>query len=108
MAAPRPRVEVLAFAGCPNAQPAVDLVTRVISELGISADVVRIDVDDAWQAERLRFLGSPSVQLDGIDIEPGARERTNYAFSCRLYRTDTGLSGQPSQNWLRDALEGRA
>jgi hypothetical protein len=45
------------------------------------------------QAEEERFLGSPSVRVEGVDIEPGAGERTDFGLKCRLYRTSEGQSG---------------
>lgn len=53
---------------------------------------------------RSSFLGSPSIRVDGRDIEPGAQARTDYVLSCRLYRTEDGTSGQPDERLLRDAL----
>jgi len=100
-----PRAEVLAFAGCPNAQPTIELVERVILELGGNAELELVEVRDADEVEALRFLGSPSVRVDGRDVEPGADERTDFAFSCRVYRTESGYSGQPSKDWIRAALE---
>lgn len=100
----RHRVEVFTFAGCPNAQPTIELVERVVHERGGNAELVLVEVKDAGEAEALRFLGSPSVRVDGHDIEPGADERTDFAFSCRVYRADPGWSGQPSEEWLREAL----
>ena len=46
---------------------------------------------------------SPSVRVDGKDIEPGAESRTEYALSCRLY----GDRGLPSKELLVAALEAR-
>jgi hypothetical protein len=100
-----PRVEVLTFEGCPNAAPALELVERIVDELGVAADVRRIDVPDPEAAAAHRFLGSPSIRVNGQDVEPGASERSDYVFSCRVYRTGTGLSGQPDEQWLRAALE---
>lgn len=100
----RPSVEVLTFAGCPNAGPALALVERVSAELGIDADVQRIDVEDSDHAEALRFLGSPSIRVDGRDIEPGAEERSDHVFSCRVYPSESGLRGLPDERWLRDSF----
>ena len=63
--------------------------------------LVEVAPDDA---ERLRFLGSPSVRVNGHDVEPGADERTTFMFACRLYRTPEGLAGQPASEWVRAAL----
>ena len=100
----RPHVEVLSFTGCPNAETAAALVERIIAELGIDTNVERIDVQDAEQATQLRFLGSPTIRVNGRDIEPGANERRNYILSCRVYPSESGLTGQPDERWLRAAL----
>lgn len=94
------RVNILYFNGCPNHFPVVDSVRRIVVEHGLDAEVEEVEVapDDV---ERLRFLGSPTVQIDGVDIEPAARDRTDYAMSCRVYDTADGL---PSEQMLRAAL----
>jgi len=54
--------------------------------------------------ERFRFLGAPSVRVNGHDVEPGADERRTFTFACRAHETPSGLSGQPAREWLRAAL----
>ena len=97
-------VEVLFFDGCPNWKGAVELVERVAAEIGVQAVVRVVDVPDAETAEKLRFLGSPTVRIAGEDVEPGTETRTDFALSCRLYRTEAGLQGQPDERWVRSAL----
>ncbi len=84
-------VEVLSFEGCPNAEPARETVERLVAELGIEAEVRGVDVPDPETAERLRFLGSPTVHVNGRDVEPSADERGEFSFSCRVYRTDARM-----------------
>ncbi|MGI8420893.1 MAG: DF family (seleno)protein [Gaiellaceae bacterium] len=98
------QIEILTFAGCPNAEPSLELVQRIAAAVGVEADVRQIEVESAEQAERLHFLGSPTIRVDGRDVEPGADDRGDYALSCRVYRTDSGLAGRPDERWLRDAL----
>lgn len=100
----RPRVEILYFDGCPNHEPARELVERLASELRIEPEIELVDVPDPEAAVKLRFLGSPTVRVDGVDVEPGAEERRDFAFSCRIYRSDGGASEQPAESWVRDAL----
>lgn len=99
-----PRVEILFFDGCPNAEAARDLVERVARELEIEPEIQVVEVPDTDAAERTRFLGSPSIRVNGVDVEPGAEERTNYVLSCRVYRTADGVFGHPHETWLREAL----
>lgn len=63
-----------------------------------------MNVHDPTAAKRLRFLGSPTIRVDGRDIEPGADERIEYVLACRVYRTEHGAAGVPDERWLRDAL----
>jgi copper chaperone CopZ len=97
----RRKVSILYFEGCPNHRPTVDLVGALIRDLGLDAVVEEVELTSPDEVERLRFLGSPTVQVDGLDIEPAARSRKDYAMSCRLYQTSDGL---PSRDMLLAAL----
>ena len=67
------RIEVLFFDGCPNRGPAVERLQEVLGEEGISAEVVEVIVTEQSMARELRFLGSPTVRVNGLDAEPAAR-----------------------------------
>lgn len=95
-------VEVLFFEGCPNHRPAVDLTRDVVANVAPDAQIEELEVHDDEEAERLRFLGSPTIRVDGMDIDPEARARTDYAMSCRMY----GASGVPPRELLEAALGG--
>ena len=100
----RPLVEILYFDGCPNHEPALAVVEQVDRKLGINAELRLVNVPDQETAVRLRFLGSPSVRVDGVDVEPHTEQRTDYALSCRVFTTEDGHPGQPYERWIRDAL----
>ena len=101
-----PAVELLYFEGCPNVEAVRALVQRVAADLGITADLRLVEVTPQ-EVERFRFLGSPSVRVNGHDIEPGADERTAFTFACRVYQTPLGLARQPATEWVRAALASR-
>ena len=94
------RIHVLYFEGCPGHRPAVALVRQVLSDLKVEARVEEVGVRDAAEAAGLRFLGSPTIQVNGIDIEPGAEARFDYAMCCRMY----GASGIPSRAMVEIAI----
>jgi len=94
------QVSILYFEGCPNHPPVVGMVRRLLLEHHLEARIMEVEVAPGDEA-RLRFLGSPTVQVDGVDIEPAARERTDYAMSCRVYGSPDGL---PSEAVLLAAL----
>ena len=100
----RPRVDILYFAECPSHEGARALVERVATALRVDPNLRVVEVPDLETATRLRFLGSPTVRVNGRDVEPGAEARDDYGLACRVYRGDLGLSGQPSEQWIRDAL----
>jgi hypothetical protein len=100
----RPRVEILYFDGCPNHDPARALVERLATQIRIEPEIRLIEVADPEAAVALRFLGSPTVRVNGVDVEPGAEERRDFALSCRIYRSEHGVAEQPEESWVREAL----
>src|SRR5438876_461787 len=82
----QPSIEVLSFEGCPNRDEAVRLVRRVADELALEPRIQLIDVPDPEAAIRERFLGSPTIRVDGRDIEPEADRRSDCVYACRIYR----------------------
>jgi hypothetical protein len=78
-------IEILYFDGCPNLEPTVRLAREALAELGVEAEIREVRVQSPEDAERMRFIGSPSVRVNGRDIEPQAEAQTGYALSCRMY-----------------------
>jgi hydroxyacylglutathione hydrolase len=99
-----PVIEVLYSDGCPCYREAVALVERVRDEFGVTSEVRAVLIADQEAAERARFPGSPTVRVDGRDVEPGADPPTEITLDCRLYRHPHRLAGQPPEQWVRDAL----
>jgi hypothetical protein len=100
----RPLVEILSFAGCPNHHGAIALVERVSGELGLHPEIRLLDVPDQEAAQRIRFLGSPTIRIGERDVDPHTDEQSDYALSCRVFRAETGIAGQPDERWVREAL----
>jgi glutaredoxin len=93
----------MTFEGCPNCSATRSLVEKTIRELHLQADVEDIQVRNENEAQRYGFLGSPTVQVDGQDIETSRRKEAA-SFSCRVYRTREGVTGVPPKDLLLDAL----
>lgn len=91
-----PSVEVFVSDECPNAASAVERVEEAAASIGmtsVEARIVRVGgIEDALAR---RFLGSPSVRINGRDVEPGADSRRDFGLQCRLYEFDGGLHGLP-------------
>ena len=102
------RVEFLYFEGCPSHERLQPHLEDLMRDAGLatSLEVRRVESDEAAEAER--FLGSPTVRINGRDIEPGADQRTDFGLKCRLYRSEHGASGVPPEEWITAALSGTA
>ena len=99
------RVEILYFDGCPNHEALLPHLRELLSSAGASTDIELVRVQDADGAERERFLGSPTLRIDGEDVEPGAEQRSDFGLKCRLFATPGGLRGMPPDEWVLTALE---
>lgn len=97
-------VELLWFSDCPNHLTARRLLAEVIAELAPGTPVRVVDASDPVAAARLRFPGSPTIRIDGRDVDPAYVDSGEYAPRCRLYRTSRGLLGVPERRWIEDAL----
>src|SRR5215217_9552544 len=97
-------VEVLHIPDCPNHQSLMARLPRIAAQSGVNAIVVERIIADEASARAERFLGSPTVRVDGIDVDPLASARHGVGLSCRLYRTQTGLQGTPPDQWITRAL----
>jgi hypothetical protein len=98
-------VELLWWEGCPSSDEAHDLVRRAMSEAGLDPDSLRsveIDTDDA--ARREGFVGSPTIRVDGRDIQPPS-EPEPPGLTCRVYHLRDGrISPLPDPEDIKEAL----
>lgn len=94
-------ITLLYFEDCPNWKLAEERLAVIAAERP-DVTVVRHLVETPQEAERLGFLGSPSIQVDGVDLfaQPGAQ----VGLTCRRYSTPHGYEGAPSLEQLRAAL----
>jgi hypothetical protein len=98
------KIELLWWEGCPSHPEALALLETVLAERGIDVPVTLVEVRSHEEALELRFPGSPTIRLDGRDIDP-AGEQSEPALNCRIYRTPDGrVSPVPSREQLEEAL----
>lgn len=91
------------FEGCPNWETAVARLKKLVKET--AADDVAIDyqlIDSPEMAERVGFHGSPTFLVDGRD--PFLTGDEEVGMMCRVYRTNEGFQGAPTEAQLRRLL----
>ncbi len=93
------KIEVLYVPGCPNYRPAVERIQKVLGAELLRADIEKVPVNSDAEAKALQFPGSPTVRINGTDVEPNHKNATGLA--CRLYANGGGV---PSEEMLRLAL----
>jgi hypothetical protein len=102
----QPRVELLFWDGCPSHPQALADLRAAMAQVGLDPDTVVVrEVDTDQRAERERFVGSPTIRIDGEDVEP-APDDEPVGLTCRVYRLRDGrVSPTPDPATVRDALE---
>src|SRR5688572_3803150 len=97
-------VELLWFDGCPNHQAAERMLRDVLAAERVDAEIVRIEVADEEIGKAECFPGSPTIRIDGRDIEPGWEPCDDCTPRCRLYLTNEGYRGLPEREWVVAAV----
>jgi hypothetical protein len=99
-------VELLWFSDCPNHPAARAMLEDVIAEIAPGTPIHDIDATDPAIAASVRFPGSPTIRVDGRDVDPGYVDPGDNTPRSRVYQTRDGLRGLPERTWISDALRG--
>lgn len=97
------RVTLRYFDGCPNWVTTFERLSEALREedmADVRPTLERVETNE--DAERLRFIGSPTVLVDGHD--PFKTSESTFGLTCRIYQTPDGLAGSPTLEQLREAL----
>jgi len=98
------KIEFLYYEDCPSHEDALERLRAVLAQEQVTDPVRVIEVTTAEQAEELRFVGSPTIRLDGVDIDvpPAA---IPYRLTCRAYHQPDGRMGPlPPADLIRQAV----
>jgi hypothetical protein len=102
---PHPLIELLWWEGCPSWPRALEDLQAAATEVGLDpARIVVREIDDFAHAEGEEFVGSPTIRVDGTDVQPPS-EGEAPGLTCRIYRLRDGrVSPTPDPQDLREAL----
>jgi hypothetical protein len=105
----QPKIEFLFWEECPSHPEARRRLEEVMAEMDVAAPVEEIEVLTDEDALRLRFPGSPTIRVDGLDVDPTGASQIGSALTCRVYRLEDGrFSPVPSRDMIRRALRDSA
>lgn len=74
-------VKILSIKGCEATPPTIERVKSVAKELNIKIQLTPLVVESPEQAIKERFIGSPTVQINNLDIEPESRKIQNFGVT---------------------------
>src|SRR5438093_8753473 len=84
------QIEFLYWAECPSHEEALQRLRSVLAEEGLPDRVELREVRDDAEAEAHAFPGSPTIRIDGRDVDPEGAEEAGIGLACRVYRTPEG------------------
>ena len=97
-------VELLYLPNCPHHSAALDLARDVLKVGGMAAELIETPISDYEEAIERKFPGSPTLRVNGQDIEDVASEHLAVGFACRTYLVDGISRGVPPRAWLERAI----
>ena len=97
-------VELMFWVGCPSHPKALAELREAMADLALDPSTIVVrEVETNAEAARERFVGSPTIRIDGVDIQPLGEEPAG--LTCRIYRRRDGrISPTPDPADVRDAL----
>jgi hypothetical protein len=98
------RIALLWLADCPNHERAGAIVQEVLAAEGVRAVIERIEIPDEATGIAHCFPGSPTLRVNGVDVEPNWEPCEDCTPRCRVYMTPDGLRGIPERAWIVAAI----
>lgn len=97
------KIEVQYFTGCPNSEKVLNTVNTFVAESELKIDYEEILIETQEDAEKYKFRGSPTILINGNDID-GLEESKTPSLSCRYY-----INGLPNEdninNYINSIIE---
>jgi hypothetical protein len=98
------RIEVFYFEGCPSHAPVMQTIQQILGEENLQAEVREIGVPDEKAAREIGFRGSPTIRVEGLDIETKTHATSDFGLCCRMYPSDEGVRALPPADMIREAV----
>ncbi len=99
------KIQFLYFEDCPSHEQCLARLKKVLEEESVNQEIEIIEVLSEKQAGELNFIGSPTILVNGRDIDPEVPAGQSSALACRVYRLPEGrFSPLPSESMIRKAL----
>ena len=74
------KIGIFFIESCPGVLPTAKHIKEVIAEESIDAEISLILIEIPEDARQLHFTGSPTVRINGVDIETNIKDIKDYAL----------------------------
>ena len=98
------KIEFLYSKATGRAEAAEEALRLALEATDPSIEVVYTEVDGMEEARDKKFLGSPSIRVNGIDVEYGEREPDEYQSGTRYYNTPEGWKPYPHARLIANTI----
>ena len=98
------KIEFLFSKSTGRGKEAEEALKQAMEATELNVDVVYTEVNDSEDAKTKKFLGSPSIRVDGIDVEYGDREPDEYQAGTRYYNTPAGWKPYPHAKLIANTI----
>lgn len=100
------KIDFLFWKECPSYPKAWERLNQVLEAKRIIPEIQQIEVRTDEEAKQYSFPGSPTIRINGVDIDPQGAQDQPLGLSCRIYWDDSKRAGPlPSEALIRKALE---
>lgn len=96
-------IELLVNEGCGEMEKIKQTIGQALSELGLKESIGVKMIRTYGEARKERFIGSPTVRVDGIDVD---HENTlNFSENaCRTYFLNGEFHSYPPKDMIKEAI----
>ena len=97
-------VEILYTDECPFWKETLRLIEDTAKDLKVVVAIRKVKISSKKDAEKLRFPGSPTVRVNGVDIDPAAKEVAG-GIGCRIYMFKGSTYEFPPKEMIKFGFE---
>ena len=98
-------IQLFYFDSCPSYERALSNLNEAMRQQGLNDPVDMVRVTSVEDAHATQFLGSPTIRIDGRDLEAAGVQESSFGLGCRVYREGQQATGWPSVALIRRALD---
>jgi hypothetical protein len=98
-------IDLLYYEDCPHYEEAAQALREVLEEEDVAAEVHMVTIAPGEDAEIWGFIGSPTIHINGQDLEAEVYKETPYQGHCRVYIYKNKPCEFPPKEMIREALK---